>query len=86
MVVMKYSLLDPGHDQKKREGLTDDDDEFTKIKAKENIERFFCEDYSGIVEGLVDANNGDDFKTDEILTKHMKVKYTMLFTYANFYN
>ena len=82
-VILKYSLLDPGHNQMKREGLTD---EFTKIKAKDKIERFFCEEYLGIVESLVDANDGDDFQTDEILTKHMKVKYTMLFTYTSFYN
>ena len=49
-------------------------DQCMKIKAKDNIERFFCEEYLGIVESLVDANDDDDFQADEILTKHMKVK------------
>lgn len=32
-------------------------------------------EYDDIVESQVTGDNGDDFKTDEILIKHMKVKF-----------
>ena len=40
-------------------------------------------EYSHIVESQLKANNGDDFQTDEILTKHIKVKMISMLCYIN---
>ena len=40
---------------------------------KDKIETFFHGEYNDIVENQITVNNKDDFQTDEVLTKHMKV-------------
>ena len=68
-----YSLRDPSHGQLKREGLTDQSGRSTE---KDKIVKFFLGEYDDIIESQLEANNDDDFQTDEILTKHLMVKLT----------
>ena len=76
-----YSLRDPGYDQMKREGTTD---QSTRRMKTNKIEKFFMREYNAIVESQLKANNGDDFQTDEILTEHIKVKLTAFLYTANY--
>ena len=77
----KHSLRDPGHDQLKREGITD---QSTRKTINSKIKEFFTREYNDIVESQLEANSGDDFQTDEILTKHMKVKLTTFLYSVNY--
>ena len=70
--------MDP--DQLKREGTQD---QFIRMTSKNTIENFFVGEYIDIVESQLKVNNGDDFQTDEILTKHIKVKYNSMLCYFN---
>ena len=78
---MKYSLIDPGHGQLKREGITD---QSTRRMKKDNIEKFFKGEYNDIVESQLEANNNDDFQTDKILTDYMMVNSTACLYSANY--
>ena len=51
-----------------------DPDQPIRNIIRDKIKKFFIGEYNDIVESQLEANNGDDFQTDEILTKHMKVK------------
>ena len=44
------------------------------MTVKNKIENFFVGEYNDIVENQLEANDDDDFQTDETLTKHIKVK------------
>ena len=70
--------MDP--DQLKRQGTPD---QFIRMTSKNKIENFFVGEYIDIVESQLKANNGDDFQTDEILTKHIKVKMISILCYFN---
>ena len=50
---------------------------------KDKIETFFHEEYNDIVEHQITANNKDDFQTDEVLTKHMKVTKYPIYIYIS---
>ena len=53
-----------------------DPDQPMRKSMNTKIKKFFMGEYNDIVESQLEANNGDDFQTDEIITKHMKVKMT----------
>lgn len=58
-------------------------DSSMKHCIKDKIESFFHGEYNDIVEHQITANNKDDFQTDEVLTKHMKVTKYPIYIYTS---
>ena len=66
---MNYTSTDPGYDQMKREGVTN---QSIKSETADMIDIFFRNSYSTIVDDVVQTK-GNDIDVDSILTDHMKV-------------
>ena len=49
-------------------------DQSFRMTSKNKIENFFVGEYNDIIESQLEANNDNDFQTDETLSKNIKVK------------
>ena len=72
-VITNYVSTDPGYEQMKREGVTDQSAKTTKM---EQIKKFFRNNYSTIVVTEVTKSKGNDIEADQSLKTHMEVKIT----------